>query len=127
MRGKFFLWLLMGLVALALLYFVWLVLHAIYLTIEDLWRNRELGKLAVEYKERRQRNVLEAERRLDNGCEHDFDDQAGALPPDVCCRCGLARQKPPGACDHAWRVMPGIVPRSQCEKCHEEFTSVPAH
>ena len=127
MRGKFFLWLFMGLIALAILYFVWMVLRALYLTFEDMWTNRELTRLADEYTEKRRRSSEEARQRLANGCEHDFDDQGGALPPDVCCRCGLAREKPSGDCDHQWQVQPGIVPRSQCTRCGVEFTSAAVH
>lgn len=124
MRGQFFLWLFMGLIALALLYFVLMVFKAFYVTFEEIWTNRELTKLASEYSDRRQRMSEEAQQRLNNGCDHAYDDQAGALPPQVCSRCGLAKEKPEGPCDHVWRVVPGIIPRSKCEKCDAEFCRI---
>jgi hypothetical protein len=125
MRGMFFLWLLFGLIALAVLYFLFLVAKSFVVIAQDIWTNRELTKLADEYSDRRKRLKTEAVARLQNGCEHQYDDQAGALPGNVCCRCGLSKEKPPGDCDHVWRVLPGIIPRSQCEKCNQEFSSVP--
>ena len=125
MRGQFFLWLFIGLIALAILYFLFLVLKAFYVTLEEMWTNRELTKLADEYSERRRNREEEARQRLNNGCQHLFDDQAGALPPDVCCHCGLAKTKPDGDCDHVWRIVPGIIPRSKCEICEQEFCRIP--
>ncbi len=124
MRGAFFLWLLMGLVALAILYFILIVIQALYVTFQDMWTNRELTKLSDEYSERRQRLNVEAADRLQNGCDHLFDDRAGALPPGVCCRCGIALEKPAGDCDHVWQVQPGIIPSSKCRNCNEEFFGV---
>ncbi len=126
MRSKFFLYLALFLIALIVLYFLWLVAKAIYTILFDIWNDRELARLADQLAARRQERRLASERRLKNGCDHEFDDVLGALPPDVCRKCGLARELPAGPCDHVWRIQPGIIPESRCERCGERYTGIPA-
>lgn len=124
MRGKFFLYLLVGLIGLVVAYFVFMVLRAIYVTFMELKSGRELNQLADEYSHRRQQQLDAAHARLDNACAHEFEDDGGALPPDVCCKCGLARDRPDGECDHTWERLPGIIPQSACTKCGQKYSSV---
>ena len=124
MRGTFFMWLGVGLVVLALAYFVIIVIRALYQTIVDMVRQRELDRLADEYSEKRDQRQREQQQRLDSGCQHEFDDLGGALPPGVCKHCGLAREKPRGDCDHRWKKLPGIIPQSHCTLCGETFSTV---
>jgi hypothetical protein len=58
-------------------------------------------------RQRREKKRLERQKRLDNGCEHSFDSGLGGFPPGVCPKCGIAREKPVGRCDHVWRRKEG--------------------
>ena len=124
MRGEFFAYLGMGLVCLAILYCVYAVLRSLYSVFADMWQNRELDKLAVEYARKRDERKEYESTRLKNGCEHQYGDPLGALPEGVCNRCGLAKDRPMGACDHVWRILPGPIPESQCEKCEKKYSTV---
>ncbi|HEY6564874.1 MAG TPA: hypothetical protein VIY86_10290 [Pirellulaceae bacterium] len=124
MRAKFYLYLLLALIALGALYFLWLVLRALYTIFADVRQSRELDELAEALARKRADFRHQAEVRLKNGCEHDFDDACGALPHDVCGKCGIARERPEGPCDHHWQVEPGIIPRSTCKLCGEHFSPV---
>jgi hypothetical protein len=68
----------------------------------------------------REQRRLENEQRLATGCEHDFEAHGLGLPPDVCCKCGMEREKPTGPCDHVWKLSDDGVPGSTCEKCGEK-------
>lgn len=95
--------------------------YRVYLAFGDMFQDWQAGREAAQLKQERARLAEQRQeenaKRLDNDCEHVFDDRYGALPPDVCSKCGLARDKPAGACDHIWRVIDGPTPSSQCEKC----------
>ena len=123
-RGAFFGLLAAGLVGLALTYCLVMVARAFWVVFTDIRDARELDQLAAEFAEKRRQTAVEDQARLNNGCDHVYEDQAGALPPNVCNRCGLAKKKPAGACDHVWRVLPGIVPQSQCEHCGKTYCTV---
>ena len=123
-RGSFFGLLLLGLLGLVVAYFIFMVIRSFVTIFSDMMTNRDLDRLAQEFSQKRKESAAAAERRLNNGCEHSFDDQGGALPPDVCSKCGIARTKPADECDHVWRVMPGVIPQSQCEQCGTKFNSV---
>ena len=125
MRAKFFLYLVVALLGLVVAYFVFMFLRAIYTVVSDYFTGRELDRLSVEFAEKREQQQREAQARLDNGCRHDFNDDGGAFPEDVCRLCGLAKTKPEGDCDHVWRRSPGIIPKSACEKCKATYSSVP--
>lgn len=124
MRGQFFAYLGLGLLALILIYCVWLVLRACWSVIADALENREMDQLANEYLARREVRRREEEQRLNNGCEHEYGHFLGALPDDVCGKCGLARERPLGPCDHVWRIVPGVIPESECELCHKKYGSM---
>lgn len=83
--------------------------------------HRELDELAAHGAASRQSREATNRKRLDNGCEHDFDGALGGFPADVCHKCGLASKKPNGPCDHIWRVGEGSAPHSKCEKCGREY------
>jgi hypothetical protein len=124
MRGQFFGYLAIGLVALLVLYLCWLVLAAIWSVIADMMTNRELNELADEYAMRRKERSQEDATRLENGCDHSFGDALGALPDNVCVNCGLEEKRPLTKCDHVWRILPDAIPSSECEKCGERFCRV---
>jgi hypothetical protein len=99
-------------------YFLWLCAHSVYSAFAGWREKRDLAQLQAEYRARRKENAL----RLGNGCDHQYtESSADGLPPDVCRKCGLSRQKPPGDCDHVWRVVPKLVPTSRCEKCGQTY------
>ena len=117
MRQQFFFGLLVLLVCCSAVYFCWLVLKSFFGMYSDWRSDRELDNLETEFDEiRKQRRELESQ-RLDNGCDHSYEDMLGTFPLNVCVRCGLAKQKPMGPCDHVWRRIDGLIPGSRCEKC----------
>jgi hypothetical protein len=126
MRTKFFLYLAIGLLLLIVGYFLWLVIKSVYTIFADARTYRELDKLAGQLAEKRRQRRQDLELRLQNGCQHEFDDALGALPPNVCRKCGCAKEPPAGECDHIWKVLPGIIPESQCQKCGQRFSGVGA-
>lgn len=126
MRSKFFLYLGLTLIALIVGYFVWMVVKAFYTIFSDYRSGVELDRLGQQLADKRQERRRMEERRLANGCDHEFDDLGGALPPDVCCKCGIAKVAPEGNCDHVWRFVKGIIPESTCEKCGKRYSGVTA-
>lgn len=92
----------------------------LYAAFDD-WRElRQLDAIKVEQLAIRERRGQESLARLDNGCDHVFGEGLG-FPPDVCPKCGLAKDKPPGGCDHLWRRVEGPIPTSSCEKCGKQY------
>ncbi|MBC8351334.1 MAG: hypothetical protein H8E66_05075 [Planctomycetes bacterium] len=89
--------------------------------VSDRSLNKELDELVAHGDARRQARVETNEKRLDNGCEHEFDGALGGFPPEVCHKCGLASEKPNGPCDHVWRAGEGGAPHSACEKCGRSY------
>ena len=90
------------------------------LTSFDDWRlGLGLGNLKADRQALREQLREENEKRLETGCDHDFEDHGFGLPPDSCSKCGLEREKPSGPCDHVWKLEDGPVPGSKCEKCGE--------
>ena len=64
----------------AVVYFLWLVLKSLYNLFVD-WRSRkQLDELAGVYIEKRRQKREEDAQRLDNGCEHDYEDMLRAFP-----------------------------------------------
>jgi hypothetical protein len=104
----------------AILYFVWVCLRDGFHFLSDLRQSRQIGDLRAQREARQAAIREENARRLDNGCEHQFDTLFGAFPPDVCCKCGLSKEKPAGDCDHLWRRQQGLIPASHCEKCGKQ-------
>lgn len=104
-----------------ILYFFWIALRDLVRYIQEARQNREFDGMR-EYRLQKEAEANERRaQRLDTGCQHVFDDQYGALPPGVCCLCGISQEKPAGECDHTWRREPGLLPASICVKCGERF------
>lgn len=123
---QYFLFIVCGMLIGALvLYFLWSLLRACWSLYED-WRlGQDLDELERESEQRRLDREQAAAKRLDNGCDHDFDNSAfGAFPEGVCRKCGLANVRPPGFCDHVWRRKAGSEVGSICEKCGREHSSI---
>jgi len=121
MKNAFFLGILLVVpiaLVVALLYSVGRFLWSMY---QDVRLYRELDQIKAQSEARREKKRLEAEKRLDNGCQHTFDSALGGFPPGVCPKCGLAQEKPVGLCDHVWRRIEGPVLGSRCEKCGKEY------
>lgn len=116
------------LIPLAILGWFLVALGRTFLTLYDDWKmGRELGQLRAESEARRQRRRQENEKRLATGCEHDFGGTVFGLPPNVCRKCGLEREKPLGQCDHVWRLEAGPIPASRCEKCGKTYRAAAEH
>jgi hypothetical protein len=91
--------------------------------LDDWLHGRELHQLRAESEARRKQRQAEDKARLNNGCEHDFDNPVFGLPPGVCGKCGLAKQRPQGECDHIWKLAEkGAAADSRCEKCGETYS-----
>lgn len=117
MRQNVFIFILIAIVVGIVGYFIWMVLRAFYSVYEDARSEKQLNELATEYQDRRRERREAAVARLDNGCEHDYEDLLGAFPKDVCAKCGIEKNIPPGDCDHQWERLPSAVPSSCCTKC----------
>ena len=120
MRRYFFLGILIVGVLSGLVYYVWLVVSALY---EDWSLGKDVKKIRAETERRRQQRAEENARRLDNGCDHLFGETLGGFPPFACRRCGLERQRPKGPCDHVWRLSKDSIPGAYCEKCGKKYVS----
>jgi hypothetical protein len=121
MRNAFFLGVILVIplaVLIALLYSLGRFVWSVYC---DMRLYRELDQIQAQSGARRQQKLLDEAKRLDNGCDHSFDSALGGFPPDVCPKCGLARHKPPGRCDHVWRRKEGAALGSYCEKCGKRY------
>jgi hypothetical protein len=116
---------LIGMVALVVIagggYFIWLAARSFHSMYSDWNLGKELDVIRTESDARRKQKGEENQRRLDNGCEHVFDQGFGEFPPGVCRKCGLERERPKGTCDHVWRRAVGAVPGSYCEKCEKKY------
>jgi hypothetical protein len=104
---------------------LYMIGRAVMQVIGDWKLGRELDELESEGESRREKRKLAQIERLANGCDHDFSSGAIGLPPNVCHKCGVEKEKPSGLCDHVWRVVPGAVPYSQCERCDKIYKPLP--
>jgi hypothetical protein len=119
---QYFLYILGLLVPLIIVgWFLYLVGRAFYSLYQDRQLNKELDELQAGAEARRQERARENERRLANGCTHDFESPAFGLPPQVCRKCGLEREKPAEACDHVWKLRMDAISSSYCEKCGKKY------
>jgi hypothetical protein len=121
MRDAFFLGVILVIpitLLVAMLYSVGRFLWSMY---TDVRLYHELDQIEAQSGSRREQKAVDNAKRLENGCEHRFDSALGGFPPGVCAQCGLARQRPPGLCDHVWRRTAGTVMGSRCEKCGKEY------
>lgn len=96
--------------------------HGIYSLLSDWQTAREVDEIQSQSEARREKREQANAERLNNDCEHQEDTVFGVFPPGVCCKCGLALEKPGGPCDHVWRQIRGPVPYTQCEKCGRKYT-----
>jgi hypothetical protein len=116
------------LIGIGLLGIVGGVLYVLWLTVSQLYRDWRLGREVEEIRaasaEMRRKRREQAAKRLDNGCDHVFDQGYGEFPPNVCARCGLEKTKPSGPCDHQWQRQDGNTPGSYCTKCGKQFRGV---
>ncbi len=107
-----------GLLAVGIAVWAMYMIWEAFIQVFNDWRlGRELNELESQSAARREQRRLANEQRLATDCIHDFGGGAVGLPPGVCTKCGLEKEKPTGGCDHVWRVKPGPVPSSVCEKC----------
>ena len=102
-------------------FLLWRVVQALASVGEDWKAGREEEEMRQARKEQADKLAARNAERLDNGCEHHFDDTFGMFPPGVCSRCGLAEKPPQGMCDHVWKRIDGPIPGSRCEKCGKTF------
>lgn len=102
-------------------YLLWRVVEAFSSVGEDWKAGREAAELQAAKKEQEEKRRQANAQRLDNGCDHKFDEMFGVFPPGVCCKCGLEQQRPIGMCDHVWRRVDGAVPGSRCELCGKAY------
>jgi len=109
--------LIMGVVS-GLIYYTWSVISSLY---RDWELGRDVDQIQEESRERRKQREEEARRRLDNGCDHVFDEAVTGMPPNTCHRCGIERVRPAGPCDHVWQQAMEPIPCSYCEQCSKKF------
>ena len=104
-------------VLIALLYSVGRYLYSLY---EDKKELKNLDAIAAESAARREQRRQENDTRLENGCQHTFETGMG-FPPGVCPKCGLAKERPVGDCDHVWRRVEAPMPASSCVLCGKTY------
>ena len=105
----------------AFLYFFWVFAKSIYHMFVDWRTSKSLDEMALAFDDKRREKLEQAEQRMNNDCDHDYEDLLHAFSPDVCVKCGLAKKRPAGDCDHVWRRVPGPIPGSRCESCGEMY------
>ena len=118
MKHLFLLTILIGGTVAGLVYFAWSVISSLY---RDWELGRDVGQIERESRQRRKQREEETRLRLDNGCDHVFDEAVAGLPPNTCYRCGIERAKPVGPCDHVWRQALETIPCSYCQECGKKY------
>ena len=121
MRGKLFEWIAIVVIVGAVLYALFVFLKSMYYWWQDSRTTKSLNEMASSFDDKRRADRKAASERLNNGCDHFYEDLLNAFPPDVCVNCGLAKTRPAGDCDHVWRRVSGAIPGSQCESCGEKY------
>ena len=115
---QYFLYAIALLIPLAILGWFLFALGKAFASLYEDWKlGKELDELQDQAASRHQQLQLGREQRLAKGCQHEFDLPVFGMPPNVCGKCGLEREKPAGSCDHVWRLGKGAVPNSYCERC----------
>lgn len=117
MREKLFQWIFIVVIVGAVVYFLFVFSKSMLHWWQDWRTTKSLNEMASSFDDKRRADRQKAADRLNNGCDHDYDDLLNAFPADVCVKCGLAKLTPPGECDHVWRRVPGAIPGSACESC----------
>lgn len=105
-------------------WFFWLLGKSFVQIYKDWQLEKELIEIETQSAAHREERQRANARRLDNGCQHDFETVGMGFPPNACCRCGLEREKPRGACDHVWRSREGSTPTSHCERCGKVYSPI---
>ena len=126
MREKLFQWIFIVVIVGAVLYFLMVFCKSMYHWWQDWRMTKSLNEMAVSFDDKRRVDRQKAADRLNNGCDHVYEDLLNAFPKDVCVHCGLARQRPLGECDHVWRRVPGAIPGSVCESCGKTYGAATA-
>jgi hypothetical protein len=121
MRNAFFLGVVLVIPAALIIALLYSLARFLWSLFQDVRLYRELNEIQAQSEQRREKKRLEHQKRLDNGCEHSFDSGLGGFPPGVCPKCGIAREKPGGRCDHVWRRKEGTAMGSYCEKCGKQY------
>ncbi|NLF70120.1 MAG: hypothetical protein GX575_13855 [Candidatus Anammoximicrobium sp.] len=120
MKQLFFFLVLLVLPSAILLGLIYSACRALYLMCEDRRELKQLDAIAAESAARREQRRRENDNRLENGCPHSFDSGLG-FPPGVCPKCGLAKERPAGECDHIWRRSESPTPTSVCALCGKTY------
>jgi hypothetical protein len=121
MRNAFFLGVILVIPAALIVALLYSLVRFLWSLYQDIRLYRELNEIQAQSEQRREERGLAHQKRLDNGCEHSFDSGLGGFPPGVCPKCGIAREKPSGRCDHVWRRKEGTAMSSYCEKCGKQY------
>jgi hypothetical protein len=101
-----------------LLYLLWITGSQLF---HDWRTGKEVEQIRLASIELRRKRKEQAAARLNNGCDHCFDEGYGEFPPNVCIRCGLERTRPPGPCDHQWKRQEGNTPGSFYKECGKPY------
>ena len=126
MREKLFQYILIAVVLGGIVYCLYLFTLSMYHWFQDWRTTKSLNEMANSFDDKRRADRQRAIERLDNGCDHDYEDLLNAFPEDVCVKCGLAKHPPLGDCDHIWRRVPGAIPGSVCELCGQKYGAAAA-
>ena len=98
------------------------VLRYLWSMIQDRQLYRELDEIQAQSQSRREQYEQANRQRLDNGCQHLFDSGlGGGFPPGVCPKCGLAKDRPRGDCDHVWKRADEATSASYCVNCNKQY------
>ncbi len=118
MKAFFFFAMLLVLPATILAALVYSFFKYLYTLYDERRELKELDAIQAESAARRERNRERNAQRLSNGCQHAFDEGIG-FPPGVCPKCGLAKEKPQGECDHVWQRVDAAA--SACARCGKQY------
>ena len=121
MRNAFFLGVILVIPVGLVVILLYSMARFLWSLFQDAKLYRELNQIQAQSEDRREKKRQERQKRLDNGCEHSFDSGLGGFAPGVCPKCGIAREKPGGRCDHVWRRKEGTAMGSYCQKCGKEY------
>jgi hypothetical protein len=104
------------------IWFFWLLGKSFVQIYNDWQLEKELIEIEAQSQAHREERKRLNTKRLDTGCDHDFETIGHGLPPNACSKCGMEREKPQGACDHIWKRKAGAAPSSFCERCGKVYS-----
>ena len=106
------------------IWFLWLLGKSVLQLVGD-WRlEKELVEIEEQTAAHQEERARINTKRLDNGCEHDFENAGHGLPLNACWKCGIVSEKPKGPCDHVWKAILGSIPKGVCEKCGKPYSPI---